>query len=806
MKINNKLTLLTFGLFFLVNVTSIKADADYDSAKLSAPRAILMTNLFQTGTGAGVTSTSGMVGLTDTNKDPNSTNKATKTMVKITDDKKQKAAIWSTDENSFDINTSSKASMWIYFGSKTNTAGDGMALVFQNDAKGNAAIATKAGETLGVWGDDSVGTGSPNYTTRGAIQNSWALEFDTHLNNGNSSGNGFDVDPSLTANHIASGYPAVEATYTDNHTISSSVKLNHLGLINYNGYLSNRAWHHVTIDYKSVSASAGSMTYTIDDKKPISGTDNLDPTEDTSQTGQTASVPIDKSKFNSTTGKIRWGFTGSTGDSFENNLVMFETVPGLVNATAVQTMTDITQNNKDVSANGEVKAGDKVKFTTKATYNSGKQTWTDIVGHFKYPTHNIKWTDYEMPDIIGTGKFPDSAVGDDPSTLASGTPIPDLSTPGESVEVSFIGEVMPVEVDTPVTVSAGQFIGSNAMIDSNPVSYTIKASPKTALTIDGLKDIDINYGTDATISGTVKSSLGGTFAKGTTASVTLNEDTTPIKGDVATDGTFNVTIPKDKLTTGEYTYNVQVTDPDGNTTQKYTQKINIKPVLTLNDNKGTVVAPYTLIFQVADNSAALTTYYKEGSTGTPVELEKYTNTKPGSTQDHSVALDTTKFAIGTHELTIYSVDSEGNISNNQTISVVVGLLSISSDDSINFNNKIPAKRSILNRDSSYMLKLETSAAKNWTLSVTAGPLTATSDKSTLKHSTIGFRNSNQENTLPLSPTYGTIVATGVGQATTVEKSWSADSGIVLDVEPSEIKVAETYSSELDWTLTNVPNN
>lgn len=797
-----KLTLLTFGLFFLVNVTNIKADADYDSAKSSAPRAILMTNLFQTGNGNGVTSTSGMVGLTDTNKDPTTSNPVAKTMVKITDAKNQKAAIWSTDANSFDINTNSKASMWIYFGSKTNTAGDGMALVFQNDAKGNAAIATKAGETLGVWGDDSAGGGSLDGTIKGAIQNSWALEFDTHLNNGNSSGNAFDIDPNLASNHIASGYPADKATYTDNKTIINSYKQNHLGIINYKGYLSNRTWHHVTIDYKSVSSSTGSMTYTIDDKKPISGTNDLDPTEDTSQVGQTSTVPIDKTKFNSISGKIQWGFTGSTGDSFENNLVMFESVPGLVNATAKQTMTDITQNNKDVSSNGEVKIGDKVKFTTEATYNGGKQAWKNIGGFLKYPTSNIKWTGFEIDTLADD--FP-SIYGNGPSDL-SGAPIPDLSTPGQSSQISFIGEVMPVDVDTQVTVPTGQFIGSNAIIDSNPVSYTIKAGPKTLLTIDGLKDIGINYGTDAIISGTVKSSLGGNFAKGTIASVTLNGDTTPIKSDVATDGKFSVMIPKDKLTTGEYTYTVQVTDPDGNTTQKYTQKMNIKPVLTLNNNMGTVVAPYTLIFQVTDNSAAITTYYKEGDTGTPVELEKYTNAKPGSTQNHSVKLDTTKLAIGTHELTVYSVDSEGNISNNQTITVVVGLLSVSSDGSIDFNNKIPAKRSILNRDTSYMLKLETSAAKNWTLSVTAGALTAKSDKSTLKHSIIGFRDSDKVDMIPLSPTDGTIVISGVGQEGTIEKSWSADSGILLDVAPSEVKVAETYTSEINWTLSDVPDN
>ncbi|MHC9536566.1 hypothetical protein ACVQ8P_02045 [Dellaglioa sp. BT-FLS60] len=799
MKINNKIKLavVSMGLLFLVNISSVSA-SDYNNALEDAPRSILMTGLFQTGTGAGVTTSSGMVGLDAKNA---VSSNPSKSLVKITDDKNQKAAVWSSDTNSFDINTDDKASMWIYFGSNTAGAGDGMALVLQNDSKGNAAISSIAGETLGVWGDDA-GAKSAGDVAKSAIQNSWALEFDTHTNNGGNSTNGFDFGLA-DSNHLASGYPAEADTYVLRGTGATAYySQNHLGSIKYNSYLSNAKWHHVTINYKSIDAKNGSMTYTIDDKAPVSEIKPLNPTTDLSQPGQTATVSIDKSKFKSTNGKIRWGFTGSTGYNYENNLVMFEQVPGLVNATAVQTITDVTQNNKDLPADGTgiVYSGDELKFTTKVTYLDGKQDWKRPAAYLKYPADNIKWTETilndDKPNILGEGKSPDSST-------SFGT---DFSKNNPNGKLAYVGTVGPVTEDTPQTSPAGQIIGSNAMIDSNAVSYTIEAAPKMTLSIDDLKDIDVDYGKDATITGTVKSSLGGDIAKGAKASVTISGDKTPIEGDVATDGTFSVTVPKAKLTTsGEKTYTVQATDVDGNTTDKTdkddTKKINIHPVLTLNDNKGTVIAPYTFTFQVVDNSATITTYYKEGKDGTPVQLEKYDNSKPGSTDDHTVALDESKLAVGSHVLTVYSVDSAGATSNDQTITVVIGSLSVSSDDTITFKNKIPAQTSVLDRTADYTLNLETSAAKNWTLSATAGPLTAQSDNSTLKDSTIGFRDSDKGELTPLNAT-STTIDSGVGQIETIAKTWSKDSGILLNVAPSEIHADEVYTSKIEWTLTD----
>ncbi|MDK1728380.1 lectin-like domain-containing protein [Dellaglioa algida] len=805
MMINNKLkiTMLAFGMFFLVGASSVKAapapteeEKDYTQGLGTAPRAITMDNLFQRGTGAGVTTSSDMVNMDMWNQPTTNPSNVVKTLVRITNDKNQKAAVWSTDDNSFDINKDGKASMWVYLGNRGNVAGDGMALVFQNDSKGNAAISGNAGETLGVWGDDI----SSNLLGS-AIQNSWALEFDTYMNGATNSGGAFDLNlPGRS--HIASGYPADKNTYTKRGgIISSYYTQNHVGLITYNDSLSNGLWHHLTIDYKTIDAKTGSMTYTFDDKEAVSehNSSKFTPAE---YEGQTKEVSIDKTKFKSTGGKIRWGFTGSTGANSESNLVMFEQVPGLVDAKATQTVTNLTQG-KDLPSDGTgvVNAGDKLKFTSKATYLGGKQAWKEPAAYAKYPSKNIDWTGIFLNGTdTGLTDPADAVVG---ASIAGGG---DLSTPNSTGEITYFGTVKSIAEDSKDTSPAGQFIGSNAIANTNAVSYTVKGQPKILLTIDNLKDIDVNYGLDATVSGTVKSSLGGLLAKGSKVDVTVNNETTPIKADVGTDGKFSVTVPKDKYKAGENTVTVQATDAAGIQTVKYTNKINIHPVLTLNDNNGTVIAPYTFNFQVVDNSADITTYYKEGASGTPVQLEKYANTKPGSTQDHKVDLDTSKLSIGTHVLTVYSVDTEGNTSNNQTITVIVGLLSISSDDSINFENQIPAKTSVLSRTADYTLKLETSAAKNWTLSVTAGALTAKSDNSTLQHSTVGFRDTKDKSFTPLSPTIGTTIDSGTGQAATITKKWATDAGIVLNVVPSEIKADEVYTSQINWTLTNTPVN
>ncbi|MCF7522991.1 hypothetical protein L3X07_05785 [Levilactobacillus brevis] len=101
----------------------------------------------------------------------------------------QFGSIWSTDENYFDLTQDETASMWLYFGNQGTQAADGMAFVLQNDPRGVPAIpdyptpGKAIGETLGVWGVDMAKRqGSVDKLAQTAIQDSWALEFDTNRN------------------------------------------------------------------------------------------------------------------------------------------------------------------------------------------------------------------------------------------------------------------------------------------------------------------------------------------------------------------------------------------------------------------------------------------------------------------------------------------------------------------------------------------------------------------------------------------------------------------------------------------------
>ena len=117
-------------------------------------------------------------------------------------------------------------------------------------------------------------------------------------------------------------------TYVGNNLTPGNpyVVMQHQGTIQNNSYglLSNGKWHHVTLNW---DATAKTMTYDYDDKNPSTGN---------AQTPVgTKTVAIDTTKIDpNNTGYVRWGFTGSTGTNWENNLVVFEQVPGVVNSSA----------------------------------------------------------------------------------------------------------------------------------------------------------------------------------------------------------------------------------------------------------------------------------------------------------------------------------------------------------------------------------------------------------------------------------------------------------------------------------------
>ncbi|WP_225364039.1 L-type lectin family protein [Levilactobacillus brevis] len=289
------------------------ADSDYNQALATAPQGISLNkdNAILTVDTSGYSS-SAIV---------NATNPATPgtQIAMVNNNTYQFGSIWSTDENYFDLTQDETASMWLYFGNQGTQAADGMAFVLQNDPRGVAAIpdyptpGKAIGETLGVWGVDMARRqGSVDKLAQTAIQDSWALEFDTNRNastGGKAAGYANSFDIGMPPVHIGSNYPGAGSSYIrhvdhglpvlgiiqpDNYYYG----LNHLGVIadeSQPNFLSNGQWHHVTLSWK---AATKQMTYTFNDKDPQTGA---------MQPGVSRTVTLDPAKIDpNNTGKIRW--------------------------------------------------------------------------------------------------------------------------------------------------------------------------------------------------------------------------------------------------------------------------------------------------------------------------------------------------------------------------------------------------------------------------------------------------------------------------------------------------------------------
>lgn len=369
-------------------------------------------------------------------------------IIQMTNDHKQTGAVWSNrnTQNYFDISHEQIASMWIYFG-HTNVQltdpatfpGDGMAFVIQNDPNSENAIALSAtgvpvnGQSLGVWGADwDITNSDPNIIAKTAIQNSWALEFDTFVNwetdNITGEGNSFDSSLNLSVQnnqrHIAANYPALSSTYIPdvNNNGRRFFRMNHQKAQYYSDLVDSQ-WRHITIKWEPKNST---MTYTYNDKDPVTGLARpvtkfgpSSPNSAGSSMNDTTriSFQIDTSNFYKTPGslnsddtKLYWGFTGSTGKNTENNLMIFESIPSYVDASATSSIYNDSNDGQPVKEGSTVEANDNIRYNYDLKYIGWDKTWADINADMGVPD-NMHFTS-------GTIRYPNS------KTDSSTQPIP----------------------------------------------------------------------------------------------------------------------------------------------------------------------------------------------------------------------------------------------------------------------------------------------------------------------------------------------------------------------------------------------
>jgi hypothetical protein len=282
--------------------------------------------------------------------------------VEITSNKEgeQSGSIWNTSGNELDLTKDFHATMQFFLGKEgTTESGDGIAFVM---AKDKPTATLPGGGALGIWGDLAThdGVGMPNSFAIAIDTNNNADKWDTAVYSKTvmttQSGNEtyFSNTPGITQaqtddrNYIGYGYPGQtnqfqKITTTSGQTAEKTTRkiiafngngnvygkngTSQIGMGGFNyvpkGYLNNGAWHQLDIDYKKDGAGGGTFTYTVT-LKNTNGTQEMEPI--TNSIHWTAD---DINKYFGGT-KLNWGFTGATGVKFENGVVAFQSIPGLL--------------------------------------------------------------------------------------------------------------------------------------------------------------------------------------------------------------------------------------------------------------------------------------------------------------------------------------------------------------------------------------------------------------------------------------------------------------------------------------------
>lgn len=515
------------------------ADADYDHAVKTMPRGLPIAGNFH------IPYFMNSV-IPNSAETVTSSGDSSRQAVQITNASNQVGSVWADrDKYYFDFTKNQRAAMWMYFGNMGNywQAGDGMAFVVQNDYRGEQAIATTnfstapaVGQTLGVWGyASSLPNENETNVARRAIQDSWALEFDTYTNL-KSPESAIDIPGSFDFQvgshngvdkpqpHIASNYPGVSGkrdTYeTMNFEKYSYTMMTHNGLIK--TPLSDGSWHHVTIDYQAPAdgKTVGRMTYTINDKQlPGSGV----------QEKQSATVKFDYSllKDPDTTGTHisntgLWGFTGTTGNkNWENNLVVFEQMPGLVDANGTAKLynrshLDTSGKPTEISAGQNVTGGDRLRLDYQLQYNTGRVDWDNISAAIHLPDH--------VTVNSGTIAYANGKTEAVDLSNLSGQELSFklgqlLNADNRTATISLEGKADNPTNDTSVVSQTSKFSGPNAIVSAEtPAFNLVRSNVNFDLQVTSAPSVSLASTSvtttvtgNATLSGTGKESTGFTL-------------------------------------------------------------------------------------------------------------------------------------------------------------------------------------------------------------------------------------------------------------------------------------------------------
>lgn len=776
--------------------------------------------------------------------------------VQLTDKVKQLSSIWSDVDKGNYINTSipQRLSMWLYFGHGDNPA-DGIALVLQNDPRKEYAITTYnnkpvAGETLGVWGPDIDKNQTSNkIVAKYAIQNSWALEFDTFLNRNSTPGLGsyFDnsFESSATGNqHMAWNYPALDTTYEYNWTSGAVYKMAHQNPKQFlnltRGTTGDNSWHHLSIDYQPpvTGSTKATLTYSFNDKKTngepgsMLNTPADQPYSNTIELNL-ANFHFDKDENGVTDTKLRYGFTGSTGDFASLNMAVFETMPSLVNASSEVKVYNVTQGNREIKE-GDAKSytNNLIKFSYNLNYLSGQNDLLNTIATINLPENIV----YNTTGNIGNVVYSDGKTEPIPAAeVLNGVLSHKLrrslnnDLKGAKIEITGVTKIGANSNKTTVASAHALIKGDLYKDDLNTPNFYIISEPRH-LSIKATSSLDqtIALGDTANFAGTM-SYDDATVIKNENMSILMtidNGEPTTYKDTLSKDGEFSLDIADEKkLPAGQHMVNIQVVDQNGIASNVLTYLVNVtavnpilstdNPNLTAVQATGTINIPAHVTYDgsLTFDNDDLTWHMKVmNEDGTEVIKDNISAPIQEEFSDVQSRDFVQNFSIdslgisepGKYQIDVYVVDQRNRESNVITYNLdyLAKTADLISDDyafrSINTSGEVRT----VQRAGKWKLGVN-SVDSAWSLSAKANDMVG---KDALGNE-IGNLNGNMifvdKNNIPHNMDSYVLIDNQTEELThsyDISGSWKPTNGILLKVQPNPI--GGHYTGTIDWCLSN----
>lgn len=744
---------LAMGIFVLSSLVVFNKEVQAANEG-NPPEHIFLENIFKTPTGSNSQIINGTGG----------------DIVQVTNGiKDQKGAVWSTPINKMNLNENFEASMYLYFGNQGGSAADGMAFVMHNDPAGDNTLSNQGG-SIGVWAPLDYGS------TKQGIKNSFAVEFDTNHNEN------FDGNVG-SGNHIAWNYPGKSGTYEDSGIWPwQKRKMSHNN-VQYPGQLSSDRWYSFSVKWE---ASTTTLTYQFE--------------------GQSAVVvkmnPSDI--FGST--NVVWGFTGSTGARFENNRVVFNKVPGLVNATVKETI----YNSKNENIEGKAAfQGETLRYEINGQYLSGKQEWMSVISSLQLNDY-VTYKPNTLKAVLNTGEvipLNDSAW----QGQSLQAPLGNLNSTRAIVTLSFEVQVGKVTQNTSVAEMV-HFKGKNHFQQSNELYYLILANqaPLLNLTNEGTTQV-INQAKDYQIDGTWLDPDG----KKVSLLFNLNgeqlENRAADSGEVNRLTNYSYLIPKNKLKLGSNKVEVVAVDELGASSTVKTLSILVlsPPMLELKDNNQTVELmvgqSYTINGTVKDqDSPKVSLFYQLNSE--PVTLfEEKANPTLGQGMPFATELKAEKLPVGLHKVTVFGRDSEGLETIHGVINLkVMGKLAFTNVSSnVNYeNSQIPETTKRVNRGTGWDISVSDTrgVGNNWQVTVTLEK-EFTNEKGKKLVDGLIYVENNQQTVLKVGEAVR-VFAWETKSNDQVAINWAQNQGLLLNVSSSTLR--GDYQGVLSWGLVDGP--